>query len=97
MYCTWESIDTEDRPRTTHFKSFLLPEINPINTHLQLGDIFTKMPSQVTFKFFGACFKGGDNLRSRGSVEYVLPTQLPMNNGTYPFSPTDLKNGSDFL
>ncbi len=32
MYCTWESIDTDDGPRTTdhrrqtHFKSFLLPD-----------------------------------------------------------------------
>ena len=47
--------------------------------------------------FFGACFKGGNNLCLRGSVEYVLPTQLPTNNQTYLFSPTDLKNGSNFL
>ena len=26
-------------------------KLAPIETHLQLGDIFTKMPSQVTFEF----------------------------------------------
>ena len=26
-------------------------KVAPIDTHLQLGDIFTKMPSQVTFEF----------------------------------------------
>ena len=26
MYCTWESIDMDNGPRMTHFKSFLLPE-----------------------------------------------------------------------
>ncbi len=30
MYCTWESIDTDDgrRRRMIHFKSFLLPEMD---------------------------------------------------------------------
>jgi hypothetical protein len=28
MYCTWESIDTDDGPQTTtHFKSLLLPDM----------------------------------------------------------------------
>ena len=42
---------------------------------------------------------GKSSARGKGSggVEYVLPTQLPTNNQTCLFSPTDLKNGSNFL
>ncbi len=33
-------------------------KVAPIETRLQLGDIFTKMPSQVTFKFLCSLLQG---------------------------------------
>ena len=55
-------------PRSKHYaiktiwfhEKIIEKKINvvPIETHLQLGDIFTKMPSQVTFEFFRNLLQG---------------------------------------